>query len=248
MTGNTLRVLLFDLGGTLMYEKDPWPPIYARAEQELRQALLAAGIDVQPDLYGGKSTFLDYYNAQRAGRSDPEEEISADLLKDLLARGGHPAVNDAALGTALRAMYAVTQSNWIPEHDALDTLAALKSKGYRLGLVSNATDDENTQRLIDKGGFRPYFEFILSSAACGVRKPDARIFQRALGHFEVKPSEAAIIGDSLEADVAGGQNMGMYTVWIARRSQDRRETIARIQPDLRVDSLAEIADQLNSQT
>ncbi|MFH4491110.1 HAD family hydrolase [Vibrio diabolicus] len=45
-------------------------------------------------------------------------------------------------------------------------------------------------------------------------KPAASIFQKALDLVEVKPEEALHIGDSLPADIAGANNMGILSVWV----------------------------------
>ncbi|EGQ9919393.1 TPA: HAD-IA family hydrolase [Vibrio parahaemolyticus] len=45
-------------------------------------------------------------------------------------------------------------------------------------------------------------------------KPAASIFQKALNLVDVKPEEAIHIGDSLAADIAGANNMGILSVWV----------------------------------
>ena len=45
---------------------------------------------------------------------------------------------------------------------------------------------------------------------CG--KPGALFFQTILDHLNVKPSDCVLIGDNLEADIAGGNRMGMKTI------------------------------------
>ncbi|HIF6135489.1 TPA: HAD family hydrolase [Vibrio parahaemolyticus] len=45
-------------------------------------------------------------------------------------------------------------------------------------------------------------------------KPAASIFQKALNLVDVKPKEALHIGDSLAADIAGANNMGILSVWV----------------------------------
>nr|WP_279290337.1 HAD-IA family hydrolase [Vibrio parahaemolyticus] len=45
-------------------------------------------------------------------------------------------------------------------------------------------------------------------------KPAASIFQKALNLVDVKPEEALNIGDSLAADIAGANNMGILSVWV----------------------------------
>ena len=114
--------------------------------------------------------------------------------------------------------------------------------GYRLAMVSNAADDANTQVLVDKLGARPYVEFVLSSAAQGIRKPNPLIFLFALGRMGVAPERAVMVGDTLGADILGAHNSGMFAVWVTRRA-DRpanRAHAATIQPDAQVDRLSEL--------
>jgi HAD superfamily hydrolase (TIGR01549 family) len=235
-----LRVLLFDLGGTLMYEKDPWPPIISRAEEALHVTLASAGIQLGPEAYGEGVSFLDFYTRRRQARSDHAEVISSSLLRMLLEQNGYLGVDEQVVRQALQAMYAVTQTNWVAEEDALPVLQTLRSAGYRLGLVSNAADDDNTQILIDKGGIRPYVEFIVSSAACAIRKPHPRIFELALDFFKEPVSKTAMIGDVLDADILGANQLGIFSIWITRRAQPTAEQLASIKPRAQVDTLLEL--------
>jgi HAD superfamily hydrolase (TIGR01450 family) len=57
------------------------------------------------------------------------------------------------------------------------------------------------------------------AAAAGVRpvvigKPHRPIFEIALERMGCRPAEAAMVGDSLATDVAGGRDAGMFSVWI----------------------------------
>ncbi|HIF5969855.1 TPA: HAD family hydrolase [Vibrio parahaemolyticus] len=45
-------------------------------------------------------------------------------------------------------------------------------------------------------------------------KPAASIFQKALNLVDIKPEEALHVGDSLAADIAGANNMGILSVWV----------------------------------
>jgi HAD superfamily hydrolase (TIGR01509 family) len=244
MTRPDLHLLLFDLGSTLIYARNPWPPILARAEAALQNALIAAGIRMSAEMYQGKASFLNFYNQYRDSRQDLTEVLSSTLLKELLIKNGCNSVSNETILIALRAMYTVTQSNWYPDEDALSTLQTLKSQAYSLGLISNAADDENTQQLIDNGGFRPYFDFIVSSAAFGIRKPDPRIFQLALAHFGVNAEQTAMIGDTLDADILGANQLGMYSIWITRYTTSNIEEFRRIEPSATLRSLSEIPAHL----
>jgi HAD superfamily hydrolase (TIGR01450 family) len=62
------------------------------------------------------------------------------------------------------------------------------------------------------------------AAAGGVRpvvigKPHRPIFEIALERMGCRPAEAAMVGDSLAADVAGGRDAGMFSVWIDAEGQ-----------------------------
>jgi HAD superfamily hydrolase (TIGR01662 family) len=136
----------------------------------------------------------------------------------MLAENGYSRVPDLILRRALGSMYAVAERNWYVEEDAISTLASLREDGYRLGLISNTSDDNNVHALVDQCGFRPFFDLILNSAGCGYRKPHPRIFQIALEHFSIQPGQAIMVGDTLEADIAGANSLGIYSIWITRRA------------------------------
>jgi putative hydrolase of the HAD superfamily len=58
------------------------------------------------------------------------------------------------------------------------------------------------------------FDVVLISEEEGIRKPDARIFDRARERCGVDhPSEAMFVGDHPEVDVAGAHAAGMVAVW-----------------------------------
>jgi len=213
----SLRVILFDLGSTLIYARDPWPPIYQRADQALAVVLRQAGIDLDPQrFYEDYASFMDAYYSH--SRPDNLEPTSFSALRELLIEKGYHDVPDEVLEAALDAEYAITQTNWFLEDDAFPTLQALKAAGFRLGMVSNTSYDKNVQQLVDRHNLRPFFEIIVTSAALGIRKPDRRIFQVALDHFDVPPESAAMIGDTPSADLEGANRLGMFSVWIARRA------------------------------
>jgi putative hydrolase of the HAD superfamily len=235
---SSIRVVLFDLGGTLIYDKDPWPPYYQRADIALMKSLENAGLHIEPStFFRGHRGLLSLYYDRRG--DDIEEETTAVLLNQLLEEQGNLNVSDKVIATALRSMYAITQSNWLIEEDAIPTLQTLKERGFHIGLISNAGDDENTQTLIDKGSFRPYFEFIVSSAALGKRKPHPAIFQSALDHFQIKANQAVMVGDLMETDILGAHQIRMKSIWITRRALETASRI-NVKPDAVVSALSEI--------
>jgi len=223
------KVILFDFGSTLIYSKDPWPPIYEQADRALVQVLQQVGVPLEIKAFSSEfETFLDSYYAERG--TSPIERTTFSALHELLQQKGFQDIPDSVVRLALDAMYSITQQNWYLETDAIPTLTTLQERGYHLGMISNTSDDKNVQQLLDRWELRPFFETIITSAICGIRKPDRRIFQLALEHFGVPAGQVAMVGDSLEADILGANQMGIYSIWITRRADLPEEGELAIQP------------------
>lgn len=235
------QAILFDLGNTLIYFDGEWEAIQGERDAALIQRLHQAGIS--PDGKAFLSQFNDQMEAYYAEREfEFIEHTTAYLLRSLLAEWGYAQVSEEVIRSALADMYAMSQAYWKTEADAHPTLQALRAQGYQLGLISNGGDDADIQTLIDQAELRTYFDVILTSAAQGIRKPNPRIFLNALERLSLPPSQAAMVGDSLGADILGARNAGVFSIWITRRS-DTAANLAHedtIQPDAVVESLSEL--------
>jgi HAD superfamily hydrolase (TIGR01549 family) len=96
--------------------------------------------------------------------------------------------------------------------DALPVLGGLRRRGLLLGLVSNTGRD--LDEFIAHHGLE--VDVALSSRMHGKTKPDPTIFRAVLDRLRVEPTEAAMVGDSLEDDVAGAIAIGMQAFLIDR--------------------------------
>jgi HAD superfamily hydrolase (TIGR01450 family) len=72
-----------------------------------------------------------------------------------------------------------------------------------------------------------------------VGKPHRPIFEIALERMGCRPGEAAMVGDSLETDVAGGHGVGMFTIWL----EPERNSHGEGRADLVIRSLVESRDR-----
>jgi HAD superfamily hydrolase (TIGR01662 family) len=164
------------------------------------------------------------------------------VLSKVLEGWGYPNVEEQEISAAIANMYAVSQKHWHVETDTITTLESVKKEGFQTGIISNAADDQDVQTLIDQAGIRPYFDFILTSAAEGIRKPDTYIFQKALDFRNVKPSRAVMVGDTLNADILGANRAGIFSVWIKRRVEIEKLSAAekKVQPDAAITTLEEL--------
>ena len=242
------EALLFDLGGTLIYFDGSWPEVMQAANRELLTHLQEQGLrlDAENFLNEFQRRWEEYY-AQR--ETEFVEYTSASILRALLADSGYPEFTPQMIRSALKRWYTVTQVHWKAEEDALPTLETLRKTGYHMGIISNAADDGDVQTLVDNAGLRPYFDFVLSSAACGIRKPNPRIFEIALEKLGCPSDRAVMVGDTLGADILGARNASLTSIWIKRRADtpSNRDHGDTIQPDASIHTLAELPDLLAKQ-
>ena len=103
---------------------------------------------------------------------------------------------------------------------AMATLQALRNEDLKLGIVSNGPTALQSA-VIEACGLYPLMDVVVISEAAGWRKPDRRIFGRALAELGVAAERCAFVGDHPEADIAGARNAGMKTAWRANNGFGR---------------------------
>jgi HAD superfamily hydrolase (TIGR01662 family) len=243
------EAVIFDLGSTLIYFDGEWYEVISQSIDRLFIYLTDNRLELDSESFPQQfRNRLDDYFTQR--EVDYVEYTMVRTLRDQLADSGYPDVSNAMIDAALKDMYSVSESHWHVLLEAERTLQNLCQNGYRLGMISNASDNANVQRLIDKAKIRTYFDIILSSAALGIRKPDPRIFQVVLDHWGFAPSKVVMVGDNLGADIFGAHECGMFSVWLTHYADknQNRDFIGRVQPDATIEQLSELPHLLNSLT
>jgi putative hydrolase of the HAD superfamily len=122
----------------------------------------------------------------------------------------------------------------VPFPDLFETLTALQGRGFKLGVITNGRELIQGRK-IDRLGLRPFLDCALISESVGVRKPDPRIFARALATLGIAASEAAFVGDNPEPDVRGARRSGLHAIW-------RRDTFwdEPAEADWVIDDLSEL--------
>ena len=110
-------------------------------------------------------------------------------------------------------------------------------KNYKLGIVSNFAIPECVVKLLQNNKIKKNFSVIIVSGDINKRKPSPEIFEKALKALEVIGPEAVFVGDTLDADIKGAQEVGMKTIFIERREQKEK---AFIHPDKTIKKLKEL--------
>ncbi len=121
--------------------------------------------------------------------------------------------------------------------DAEANLLELKSRGFRLGVLSNF--DSRLFDVLDQLDLARHFEVVVISWQAGAAKPDSRIFLHAARQLHVPPQRIAHVGDSLTDDYEGARAAGLKAVLLDRKGTHRGQDELT-----RVESLAELPDLL----
>ena len=107
---------------------------------------------------------------------------------------------------------------WRLFDDAAPTLAGLRERGLRLGIVSNW--DSRLLGILEAVGLAEQMDCVVISACAGVRKPGPQIFERALENLGVEAGRTLMVGDSLTDDVEGARAAGLLPLLIARGPEE----------------------------
>ena len=96
---------------------------------------------------------------------------------------------------------------------AMELLDNLIDRSYELYAATNGITAIQTGRLA-QSGLTPYFNQVFISEQLQTQKPDALFYERIGQQITGFDKEKALmIGDSLTADIQGGNNAGIDTIW-----------------------------------
>jgi putative hydrolase of the HAD superfamily len=100
-----------------------------------------------------------------------------------------------------------------PMPGAVYTMPRLAER-YRLAIICDTGYSPGSvlRQLLDHHDLLGYFEYAYFSNEHGISKPDTRVFVHVLEELDVRPAEAAHVGDIQRTDIAGAQAAGMSAV------------------------------------
>ncbi|MBK9943114.1 MAG: HAD family hydrolase [Kouleothrix sp.] len=128
--------------------------------------------------------------------------------------------------------------------DALACLAALRRRGYRVGLAGNQpAEAEQALRAMNLP-----VEYVASSAGWGIEKPAPEFFARMAALAGAPPERIAYVGDRADNDVAPAAAAGMLAVFLLRGPWAclQAGSPAAARAHLRISTLAELPEALAS--
>ena len=220
------RALLLDALGTLL-ELEPPAPLLGQA---LRARL---GLEVAPErVADALAQEIAFYRAHHLeGHDRGSLEGLRARCTEVLRAGLGSAAADVPAGELQEVLLESLRFRAFPE--VADALARLREHAVRLVVVSNW--DCSLPGVLERAGLRELVDATVTSATCGVAKPDPAVFERALAVAGVAPADALHVGDSLSEDVAGARAAGIEAVLVVRHGGAAPEEVRAVR------SLAELA-------
>jgi putative hydrolase of the HAD superfamily len=95
----------------------------------------------------------------------------------------------------------------------IEILEYLKQKDYKMHLITNGFESVQFKK-IKNSGLQDYFIEVITSEASNSLKPQKEIFEYALKNANASVTESIMIGDNESADIQGGINIGMDTIFV----------------------------------
>ena len=161
------------------------------------------------DLNVDPSTFVDLFHASWPDRLTGRLGSVEDTVRTLAVRAGAaPTTSGVRLAAARRRTF--TRSQLWPSAATLGALTALRTAGWRLGVVTNCTIE--TAELWSTTPLSTHVDAAVFSSILGVGKPDPAIYLAACASLGVAPPECVYVGDGADRELSTAAQLGMTVI------------------------------------
>ena len=167
------------------------------------------------------------------------QDIEGDkVFENFLGKNG--IKSDKILAAGINA-YLKAKSKWLKAYpDVKPTLAKLKKRGLKLGIITDAPRLKAYQRL-DAIGIIDYFDFLVGFEDTHKQKTHKEPFLKALKILKLKPEEVMHVGDWPERDVKTPKSLGIKTC-LANYSYKVHKFGKYYEPDFKIERFKEVIE------
>ncbi len=197
-----IKGVFFDLGGTLRI-CDKAPEHQEQAKK--RMAELVGREGVQPFIDMVEERYLPYRDW---ALSENKEAGDFELWHKWLL----PEMDPAALARVcheLTFQYRQVKGKRRVVEGGLQVIRGLYGRGYRLGIISNLIGENEIPDWLREDGLAQYFDAVILSSVCHIRKPDPEIYRMGCAELGLPPDECVSVADNLGRDITGAKAVGI---------------------------------------
>jgi FMN phosphatase YigB (HAD superfamily) len=221
-----LSAVTFDFWNTLFVDSRGRAREALRAEV-LRDALRETGREVHDGaLADSLRAAWDHFD--RVWVREQRTPSCAELVEAILASLGARLPAPVFDGLVDRFERLILELPPEPTPGAVYVMPELAAR-YRLAIVCDTgySPGDVLRELLARHDLLAHFGYAYFSNEHGISKPDPRAFLRALDELDVRPAEAAHVGDIQRTDVAGAQAAGMAAVhFVGANNEDAGRSTA----------------------
>lgn len=214
-----LRAVVFDLWETLV----DWPRAESENVRRRWSELLGITLDELDRLWYEPAAY-------RLRESGP----LAPAVRALCAAAG----SELDVEELIVLRRELTRRALVPRDGVLETLAELRDRGLRTGLITNCTED--VPEVWDESSLAGSFDACVFSSSVGCVKPDRRIYELACAELAVPPQTCLFVGDGANEELAGAARSGMTPVLLHPPGEQPRWDGLHDWTGLRVTSAAQV--------
>jgi putative hydrolase of the HAD superfamily len=231
----TIKGILFDLYGTLIdiETNESMDEIY----RAIAHYLTYHGVYLhRADI---RERYYQIMKQQREASGEEYAEIDVEAIWNefLLQEGIKFGPTRGQLAKVLAQVYRAISRNRLQLYpDVKEVLNTLQTS-YRLGLVTDAQSCYAIPE-IRAVGLDGYFNPIIISSRYGFRKPDSRLFRKAIENMRLEPSEVICVGNDMFRDTYGASLLGIKTIFVD--SNQGAKSFENVAPHYRVQQFEDV--------
>lgn len=212
-----MAIIFWDFDGTLVYSNPLWSTAVFNSLKEVNPNIDVKFTDIRKCMATGFTWHTPDEDYSNLIGDKWWEFMNRKISDDYISLGVDADVAQKAVALVRKNIKNVESYTLYP--DAVDVLEKLLKKGYKNVLLSNNYPD--LVEVLDKLDLTYYFDNIIVSANHGYDKPRKELFDIAKALY---PNEEYImVGDSITADIVGGNNAGMKTVLVHRDYDEKAD-------------------------
>jgi putative hydrolase of the HAD superfamily len=228
-----VKAVLFDLFETLITESGTPPPGVSSLAAGLgceRDAFRRQWKALRPAVMVGRLSFRQALSDITTSLGSPAEEVTLQHLCEERVRTKAEHFDQI-------------------EHQVLMTIDCLRSRGIRLGVVSNSLAEDVAAW--PRSSLASRFDCTVFSFEVGLAKPDPEIYREATRRLQVDVSRTWFIGDGGDDELSGAEQAGLRpfrAIWFLGRWPRLREKPGSSENVATVGEIVSLVDGANSAT